>query len=485
MILNILLVEDEPLIREAFTLRLSERGYEVQTARSGEEGIGILRTSPPDIVVLDMVMPGMSGLDLLKEMRAMSLEIPVIVLTARGTVKDAVEAMRLGAFDFVTKSIDMDDLILSLSNAARFLSLSREARFWTRRESGRYALSRMVAESPAGQDLRQQVAGLVENDRVTVLLHGETGTGKEYIAKVLHYNGPSGERPFIEVDCPAIPAELFETELFGHEKGSFTGATGRRVGLVELAEGGTVMLDEIGDLPLPLQAKLLRVIEERTIRRVGGGAPFPVNVRFMAATHRDLRQQVREGRFREDLFYRLNVVTLTIPPLRERRDDIVPLAELFLHQSSQTFRKKILGLSNNAKRLLEDYPFPGNIRELSNLVERAVLYCKGTILEPGHFSSELRRIEEPSHGSSEAASGATARGDLLHMSYRIGHDTLTQFEHHLITEVLRQVSGNKSQAAAALGISRWALDRRLKGRREESGGKEDRGPEGITSYGAR
>jgi Response regulator containing CheY-like receiver, AAA-type ATPase, and DNA-binding domains len=187
--------------------------------------------------------------------------------------------MRLGAFDFVAKNIDMDELFLSVSNAVRFLSLSREARYWTSRESGRYSLDRMIAESPSGASLRDQVAGLVENDRVTVLFQGETGTGKEYVAKVLHYNGPSGDRPFIEVDCPAIPSELFESELFGYEKGSFTGATGRRIGLVELAEGGTVLLDEIGDLPLPLQAKLLRVIEERTIRRVGGGAPFPVNVR--------------------------------------------------------------------------------------------------------------------------------------------------------------------------------------------------------------
>jgi len=471
MISNILLVEDEPLIREAFALRLSERGYVVQTARSGEEGLALLRSSPPDILVLDMVMPGLSGLDLLKEVREADLEIPVILLTARGTVKDAVEAMRLGAFDFVTKNIDLDELLLSLSNAARFLSLSREARYWTGRESGRYALERMVAESPAGAALRDQLAGLAPNDRVTVLLQGDTGSGKEYVAKVLHYNGPSGDRPFIEVDCPAIPAELFESELFGYEKGSFTGASGRRIGLVELAEGGTVLLDEIGDLPLPLQAKLLRVIEERTIRRVGGGAPFPVNVRFMAATHRDLRSAVREGRFREDLFYRLNVVTLSIPPLRERSEDIVPLAERFLHQSAQTFRKKILRLSPASQRLLRDHTYPGNIRELSNLIERAVLFCGGSQLEAVHFPSDLRAGGAPPLLVSSAPP-SPEDPNLLSFPFRMGEDTLEGIERRLIADVLARAGGNKSRAAEFLGISRWALDRRLKGERESGESKK-------------
>ncbi len=473
--MNVLLVEDEESIREAFALGLSERGYVVQTSRNGEEGIQLFRTTPPDILVLDMVMPGMSGLDVLKEVRTEDPDIPVIVLTARGTVKDAVEAMRLGAFDFVTKNIDMDELFLSLSNASRFLALSREARYWTGRESGRYALDRMVAESPRSKELRQQVTDLVGNDRVTVLFQGESGTGKEYVAKVLHYNGPSGDRPFIEVDCPAIPAELFESELFGYEKGSFTGAAGRRIGLVELAEGGTVLLDEIGDLPLPLQAKLLRVIEERTIRRVGGGPSFPVNVRFMAATHRDLRVAVREGRFREDLFYRLNVVTLEIPPLRERRQDIAPLAERFLHQSTQTFRKTIRRISPEARRLLEDYAFPGNIRELSNLVERAVLFCSGTQLEVAHFPSDLSAGKAPSPQGTLAPE-AEENPETLSFSFRPGKDTLEGFERTLIAEIFRQSGGNKSRAAELLGISRWALDRRLmKGAREPEDGNEEKG----------
>ena len=467
--MNVLLVEDEESIREAFTLSLTERGYVVQTSPNGEEGIRRFRSSPPDILVLDMVMPGLSGLDVLKEVRSDDPDIPVILLTARGTVKDAVEAMRLGAFDFVTKNIDMDELFHSLSNASRFLALSREARYWTGKESGRYALERMVAASPQARELRQTVTGLVENDRVTVLLQGESGTGKEYMAKVLHYNGPSGDRPFIEVDCPAIPADLFESELFGHEKGSFTGATGRRVGMIELAEGGTVLLDEIGDLPLPLQAKLLRVIEERTIRRVGGGLSFPVNVRFMAATHRDLRIAVKEGRFREDLYYRLNVVTLTIPPLRERREDIVPIAELFLHQSTQTFRKTIRRISPDAEALLRNYDYPGNIRELSNLVERAVLFCSGPQLEVAHFPADLSSSKTSSSPLSRPVPEED-RGGGFQFPFRPGEDTLDGLERRVIDKILQFSGGNKSRAASLLGISRWALDRRLKG---------DRNPEEV------
>lgn len=460
MISNILFIEDEPSIREAFSIKLSAKGYLVQTARNGEEGIGMLKKSPPDILILDMVMAGMSGLDVLKEVRATDADIPVIVLTARGTVKDAVEAMRLGAFDFVTKSIDMDELLLSLANAARFLSLSREARYWTGKESERYSLEHMVAESETSLRLKRQIRDLVGNDQVTVLLQGETGSGKEYVAKVLHYNGPLGERPFIEVDCPAIPAELFESELFGYEKGSFTGANGRKVGLIELADGGTVLLDEIGDLPLPLQAKLLRVIEERTIRRVGGGAQFPVNVRFMAATHRDLRLAVKNGAFREDLFYRLNVVILPIPPLRERRKDIIPISEKFLYKSAQIFRKKIHQISPSAKQLLIAYDFPGNIRELSNLIERAVLYCSGNQIEVEHFPSE---IQCPKPFSQQApVSEKKLEEQEVSVPFRIGQDSLESHERELILKVLDYSKGKKTQAAKWLGISRWALDRRLK-----------------------
>ncbi len=472
---SVLLVEDEASIREAYALNLGTKGYQVQTAKSGEEGLSILQKVPVDILVLDMMMAGLSGLDVLKEVQRMGLDLPVILLTARGTVRDAVEAMRLGAFDFVMKSIDMEDLALALSNASRFLTLSREAGYWSGKESGRFSLDLMVAESPRSISLKKQIREMSSNDQITVLLQGETGSGKEYIAKVIHYNSARRERPFIEVDCPAIPADLFESELFGYEKGAFTGAVARKVGLLELAEGGTVLLDEIGDLPLHLQAKLLRVIEERTIRRVGGGAHFPVHVRFMAATHKDLRQAVKNGQFREDLYYRLNVLTLEIPALRERKEDILPIAERFMFQSAQSFRKEVRQISSGARELLLAHDFPGNIRELSNLVERAVMFCQGTRLEEKNFPPDIPKSLNPEPPSvlvqtpAAPVTGPTRAmtGETIPLSFKLGEDTLEEHERRLVETVLSLSGGNKTMASGWLGISRWALDRRIKA--EDSG----------------
>jgi two-component system, NtrC family, response regulator AtoC len=309
-----------------------------------------------------------------------------------------------------------------------------------------------------------QVRELAKNNRVTVLLQGETGTGKQYISRVIHTNGARAQKPCIEVDCPSIPRELFESELFGHEKGSFTGATGRKTGLIELAEGGTVLFDEIGDLPLPLQAKLLRVIEERTFRRVGGSANIPVDVRFMAATNRNLKEAVTKGEFREDLYFRLNVVTLMIPPLRERQDDIMPLAEQFLIRSALSLRKPVRHFGNSAQAILLQYYFPGNVRELSNLIERAVLFCPGDTLESVHFPSDMQGYpSQPAMDMAQPTSTVsdTADPDQVHLTFRLG-ESLSDLEDRIISEVLRRSDGNKSLAAKHLGITRWMLDRRRK-----------------------
>jgi two-component system response regulator AtoC len=305
----------------------------------------------------------------------------------------------------------------------------------------------------------------VKQDRVTVLLQGETGTGKQYMGRVIHYNGPRSQKPCIEVDCPSIPRELFESELFGHEKGSFTGAAGRKTGLIEMAEGGTVLFDEIADLPLPLQAKLLRVIEERTLRRVGGSATIPVDARFMAATNRNLRDAVDRGEFREDLYFRLNVVTLTVPPLRERREDIVPLAEQFMAQSALALKKPVRQLADGAKSLLAHYAFPGNIRELRNLMERAVLFCQGDSLEAKHFPSDIQGDSRPLTANSSPilpASSQPSDPTQVHIAFRLGEQSLADLEDRIIAEVLQRAEGNKTLAAKHLGITRWALDRRRK-----------------------
>lgn len=462
---QILLVEDEESVREAFALRLADHGYLVQTAGSGEEALATLRTYEPDILVLDLLMPNLSGLDVLARVKHVAPNLLVILLTARGTVKDAVEAMRLGAFDFVAKSIDMDDLLHALGRATDLLALRRQVQLHSGQDTDRYALDRVVARSPVTQAFLQQVRELAKNDRVTVLLQGETGTGKQYMSRVIHYNSSRADKPCVEVDCPSIPRELFESELFGHEKGSFTGASGRKCGLIEMAEGGTVLFDEIGDLPLLLQAKLLRVLEERTLRRVGGSASIPVDVRFMAATNRNLKEAVTKGEFREDLYFRLNVVTLTVPPLRDRREDIIPLAEQFLARSALTLKKPVRALGESAKAVLGKYQFPGNVRELNNLIERAVLFCSGDQLEATHFPSDLQGASPPASESPSGDRPAAADSDdpmTVCIRFRVGEQSLADLEDRIIAEVLQRSEGNKTKAAKHLGITRWMLDRRRK-----------------------
>lgn len=461
---QLLLVEDEESVREAFALRLADQGYAVQTAGSGEECLTLLKSFEPDILVLDLVMPNLSGLDVLERVKQTSPNLLVILLTARGTVKDAVEATRLGAFDFVAKSIDMEDLQHALTRATQLLTLQRQVRLQSGQDAERYAINQVIAHSPATQSFMTQVRELARNERVTVLLQGETGTGKQYIGRVIHYNSARSHKPCIEVDCPSIPRELFESELFGHEKGSFTGAAGRKTGLIELAEGGTVLFDEIGDLPLPLQAKLLRVIEERTFRRIGGSITIPVDVRFMAATNRNLKDAVAKGEFREDLYFRLNVVTLTIPPLRERSEDITPLAEQFLIRSALSLRKPVRHLGESARVLLQRYHFPGNVRELSNLMERAVLFCPGETLEEVHFPSDVRETPvRPVVDTTppESTFSDTTDPAQVHLTFRLG-ESLSDLEDRIITEVLHRSGGNKTRAAKHLGVTRWMLERRRK-----------------------
>ena len=464
---HLLLLEDEASVREAFALRLRDQGYVVQTAESGDEALGLLRSFEPDVLVADLVMPNLSGLEVLARVKQLSPALPVIVLTARGTVKDAVEAMRLGAFDFVAKSIDMDDLLHTLRRATEFLTLQRQVQLHSGQDAARYALDRVIAKSPVTRSFLAQVQELIKNDRVTVLLQGETGTGKQYMGRVIHYNSPRAGRPCVEVDCPSIPRDLFESELFGHEKGSFTGATGRKCGLIEMAEGGTVFFDEIADLPLPLQAKLLRVLEERTIRRVGSAVNIPIDVRVMAATNRNLKEAVAKGEFREDLYFRLNVVTLTVPPLRERREDIIPLAEQFLHRSALALKKPVRTLGESAQALLRGYHLPGNVRELSNLIERAVLFCAGTTLEASNFPIDVQgALSIPVAASLDAYSveaDGSDSGD-VHISFRVGAQSLADLEDRIIEEVLARSGGNKTLAAKQLGVTRWMLDRRRKPR---------------------
>jgi len=463
---TIFVTDDEQAIRSAIVRRLGRKQHHIRAFDSGEALLEALERETPDLILLDLKMPGMSGLETLKAVRQKVSQSLVIILTAYGTVQDAVEAMRLGAYDFLIKTIDLESMDPVVDRALELLTLRQRVQFEMEHDGDQYALSNLVVLSPAMQQLIAQVRDVTQNPRATVLLLGETGTGKEFIAKVLHFNGPRASGPFIGVNCTAIPRELFESELFGYERGAFTGATQRKLGLLEQAEGGTLFLDEIGDLDLAMQAKLLRVLQERSFRRLGGTDDITVDFRLIAATNRDLKKEIGRGAFREDLFYRLHVVTLELPPLRARVEDIIPLCLRTLVRFGRECGKDLLDIEPEAKTILERYPYPGNIRELQNIIERAVIFCHGKTLTVSCLPRELREVM-PS--VTIAVSGGEE--PIVRLEVPVGKLTLADVESALIDEVLRLSDYNKSLAAKHLGLTRFALDRRLKKSHDSGSGE--------------
>ena len=454
---SIFVTDDDEVVRSSITRRLTRGGHEVRSFDSGEALLAGLDDDVPDIILLDLKMSGMTGLETLKHIRPKAPQTLVILLTAYGTIEDAVEAMRLGAYDFLIKSVDLSGVGPVVERAIDYLTLRRRVSFESQGSAGRYALKELIANGPGMRELVAQVQELSENAKTTVLLQGETGTGKEFIARVLHHNGPRGDAPFVGVNCTAIPQELFESELFGYERGAFTGAAQRKPGLCEQAEGGTLFLDEIGDLNPSMQAKLLRVLQERSFKRLGGQDDITVDFRLIAATNRDLKKEVDQGAFREDLFFRLNVVSLQLPPLRQRVDDIYPLSLRCLVHHSREVNKDVGEIDPDARALLERYTYPGNIRELENIIERAVIFCRGKTLTPGDLPRELR--EEPK----KVVSSTTQTDEsILRMEMVLGQQTLAETEFAIIEEVMKLCGQNKSLAAQKLGLTRFALDRRLK-----------------------
>ncbi|HBP88233.1 MAG TPA: sigma-54 dependent transcriptional regulator [Nitrospirales bacterium] len=454
---NIFVTDDDDVVRQAISRRLVKRHHHVRSFSSGEALLEALDHDVPDLILLDLKMAGLSGLETLKHIRAKSQQALVILLTAYGTVEDAVEAIKLGAYDFLIKSVDFSSVEPVIDRALDYLTLRRRIDFETQDRPGRYAFNSLIANSPSMKELVGQIQEMAKNLKTTVLLFGETGTGKEFVARVLHHNGPREKGPFVGVNCTAIPQELFESELFGYERGAFTGANQRKPGLCEQAEGGTLFLDEIGDLNPSMQAKLLRVLQERSFKRLGGKEDIDVDFRLIAATNRDLRKDVAQGRFREDLFFRLNVVSLTLPSLRNRTEDIIPLALATLIRQSSDLGKEVTAIEPEAQRMLERYPYPGNIRELENIMERAAIFCRGKSLTQGDLPREV--LEE-----ARSSVSAVSRGDqqVVRMEMILGEQTLAEIESDLIEEVMRLSDFNKSLAAKYLGITRFALDRRLK-----------------------
>ncbi len=370
---TILIVDDEDLIRWSLRKKISNWGYQTLEAANAKDAIDMAEKESPDLILLDIRLPDMSGLDVLRTIREKDPRVVVIMMTAYGVLEDAVTALRLGAYDFVPKPLNFDELAVTVSNALEAVKLRQEVRHFRERDKKRFDFRNIVGRSKAVMDAVEMVKKVASSPASTILLQGESGTGKDLFAKAIHYHSVRADRPFLAINCAALPENLVESELFGYEKGAFTDARQQKKGMMELADGGTLLLDEIGEMQLGLQAKLLRVLEEQTYKRVGGIQDITVDVRVIASSNRDLKTMVEEDKFRQDLFYRLNVITITLPSLRERGDDATLLADYYIQHYNRKFRKKIEGLTPDAVQLLMDYHWPGNIRELKNLIERAMI----------------------------------------------------------------------------------------------------------------
>jgi DNA-binding NtrC family response regulator len=451
---NILIVDDEKPIRRILTLLLQERSYRVTEVGSGEEAVAAVAEAKPDLVLLDLKLPGMDGLETLSRLRALAPRSDVVMMTAFGTVSSAVEAMRRGAFDYVTKPFDNDELLMVVERALSIRSLSSEVEALRQELETRYGFTEIVGLSRELQEVFRMMAKVVKVD-VTVLITGESGTGKEMVARAVHRRSARETGPFVAVNCSAIPQTLVESEFFGHEKGAFTDAKESRPGRFEQAEGGTLFLDEVGDLALDAQAKLLRVLQERQVQRLGSRAAKPVDVRVIAATNRDVGREVREGRFREDLYWRLNVVHLRLPALRERRADLPLLIDHFVDRFNRELGLGVHTVAAETRRLLCDYDWPGNVRELENTVCRAMILCEeGTLTVadlPGRVRGETEGVD-PTHGSdltrltlSEAVTQATER-----------------LEKVMILSRLAAHRGSRTATAESLGVSRKTLFNKMR-----------------------
>jgi len=462
---TVLIVDDERTLARAIKTFMAEAGYEAEIATDAETALGLVESLRPDVVFADVRLPGMSGIDLLRRIREFDPAIPVIIMTAHGTIEGAVEAVKLGAFDYMKKPVDLEELKLLADRARENTLLKQELSYYRRRAGSEAPVSGILGNSPALGAVLDQVRQIAALDETPpVLITGETGTGKGLVARTLHNSGPRSAKPFIDVNCTALPANLIEAELFGYERGAFTDAKESKIGLFEAAEDGFLFLDEVGDLEPSLQGKLLRAIEERTVRRVGGIRDRKVNVRILAATNRDLEKEVQANRFRSDLYFRLAVILLHLPPLRERGDDALVLAEHFIRRFSAKYGKDVRRIDTRAREVLLSYPWPGNVRELSHVIERAVLWSRDATLNVEHLSvaAPMKALAEPVAGAGSdirEAVNATAKGPLDGTAE--GTD-LAQVERSLIERAMRDAGGNQTRAAQRLGISRDTLRYRLK-----------------------
>ena len=447
---KILIVDDERLVRQSLEKGLAGQGYAAISADNGRSAISLVEEEAPDLVILDLKLPDLNGIEVLKRLREIDRNLPVLIFTAYGSIDTAIAAIRLGAYDYLNKPFDLETILLSVRQALEASHLKKEVAFLRTRETVRFGSHRIIGDSAIMKELRQRIKQIAQSEASTVLLEGESGTGKDLVARTIHTESNRSSYPFVEVNCSAFQETLIESELFGHERGAFTDAKVRKSGLLELANRGTLYLDEIGDMNPSLQAKLLSAIENKRFRRLGGIKDLSVDLRFIAATNKNLAAAVKKGEFRQDLFFRLKVFPIALPPLRDRMSDLPALIHFFLADLQKDFKKKIQGLSPEANQLMAFYSWPGNIRELRNVLERAFILCESETIEVEHLPPELL---SPPPSQAEAASLFKLPPQGI---------SLEAVERDFIRQALEMSGGNQVHAARLLGISRDALRYRMK-----------------------
>ncbi len=447
---KILVVDDEHLIRWTLEQHLGKEGYEVYTAESGEKALEMLSDMTPDLVLLDNQLPGASGIEVLGRMKEIDREIIVVMITAHGLLETAVKAMKLGAYDYISKPFNLDEITLTIKKALETGSLREEVRLLREQQKSQFRPYNIIGKSRAIQLVLDMIAKIAQSDASTVLIQGESGTGKELVARAVHMRSARADKPFMAINCAALPETLLESELLGHEKGAFTDAKLQKKGLLELADQGTILLDEVGDMAYSMQAKLLRILENKTFKRVGGIRDVSVDVRIISATNQDLKGLMSEGKFRKDLYYRLQVVPIYLPPLRERREDILPLARHFMEVFNREFNKDVREISEKAREFLVRYDWPGNVRELKNVIERAMILENEDILLLEHLPIELVSGSLP---APQSFTGLSVPKEGM---------SLEKVEEDLVKQALAIAAGNQSRAADLLGVQRDAFRRRLK-----------------------